>query len=171
MSFMVLAVAAGGGWAAEGHGQHAGHETQAAEAKITLQTKCPVMEGNPIDQSVYVDHEGERVYFCCNTCVDAFTKEPGKYLDKLPQFANSADSVVSSGHDHGHEPAAQTRGLRLYRFTGPLGIATFSLLVLTLCTGLLRRKLKRRFLSIHKTLAFTTVTVATVHMLTVLLGH
>jgi YHS domain-containing protein len=137
----------------------------------TRQTLCPVMEGNPIKESIYVDYQGERVYFCCEFCKAAFTKEPGKYLEKLPQFEEADTDITGEAHEHGHASSEAGKGWRLYRFTGPLGIATYSLLVLTLCTGLLRRKLKRRFLKIHTPLAFTALAVATLHALTVLLGH
>lgn len=146
--------------------------TMADEANHTAQQElCPVMEGNPIDRSIYVDHEGERVYFCCNSCKAAFEKEPDKYLPKLPQFTDQAAETPDVHDDHDHGEAQQSSGLRLHRFTEPLGIATFSFLALTLCAGLLRRKLKQRFLRIHKTLAFTTVGLAVFHVLTVLLGH
>lgn len=141
------------------------------DASDSAQETCPVMEGNRIDPDIYVDYQGRRVYFCCQVCKGAFEKEPEKYLPKLPQFAAShvPASTEHGSHDHGEEPAA--KGLRLYRFTEPLGITTFSFLALTVCAGLLRRKLKRRFLRIHKVLAFTTVGLAVLHVLTVLLGH
>ena len=135
------------------------------------QVTCPVMEGNPIKESIYVDHQGERVYFCCDFCQGEFLKAPEKYLDKLPQFADAHSEVAGDAHGHEHDSPGTSTGWRLYRFTGPLGIATFSLLVLTLSTGLLRRKLKRRFLKIHRPLAFATGAVAMLHALTVLLGH
>jgi len=46
------------------------------------QTTCPVM-GNKIVKTIYADHEGKRVYFCCAACVDAFKKDPAKYVKKL----------------------------------------------------------------------------------------
>jgi hypothetical protein len=146
--------------------------TMADEADhVTEQTLCPVMEGNPIKESIYVDYQRERVYFCCEFCKAAFTKEPGKYIGKLPQFKEADTDVAGDAHAHGHASSEASTSWRLYRFTGPLGITTYSLLVLTLCTGLLRRKLKRRFLKIHTPLAFTALAVATLHALTVLLGH
>jgi len=45
------------------------------------QTTCPVM-GGPIDKSIFVEHEGRKVYFCCQMCVATFKKDPGKYLAK-----------------------------------------------------------------------------------------
>jgi hypothetical protein len=49
-------------------------------------------------------------------------------------------------------------------------VATFSFLALTLSAGLLRRKLKQRFLRIHMSPAFTTISLAVLHALTVALG-
>ncbi len=46
------------------------------------QAQCPVM-GGEINKEVYADHNGERIYFCCNPCVESFKKDPQKYLDKL----------------------------------------------------------------------------------------
>lgn len=139
---------------------------------VAEQTLCPVMEGNPIKESIDVDYQGERVYFCCEFCKGEFSKQPDKYLAKLPQFTASRSVVEETAPAHAEGPAAEKEsGWRLYRFTGSLGIATFSLLFLTFCTGSLRRKLKRRFLKIHKPLAFAAVAVAILHALTVLLSH
>jgi xanthine dehydrogenase accessory factor len=49
------------------------------------QTICPV-GGDPIDETVFVMHEGQKVYFCCDLCKAPFEEEPEKYLSKLPQF-------------------------------------------------------------------------------------
>lgn len=46
------------------------------------QATCPVT-GEKIDKSVYVDYEGQRVYFCCGACKGAFAKSPGKYIKQM----------------------------------------------------------------------------------------
>jgi YHS domain-containing protein len=46
------------------------------------QTACPVM-GGKINQQLYADYQGQRVYFCCPACIDIFKKDPEKYLKKL----------------------------------------------------------------------------------------
>jgi len=46
------------------------------------QTVCPVMGGR-INKAMFADYNGERVYFCCEPCVESFKKEPQKYLDQL----------------------------------------------------------------------------------------
>lgn len=52
---------------------------------FTLQTECPV-SGKAIKSTVSAEHEGQKVYFCCEGCVDGFKKEPAKFTAKLPQF-------------------------------------------------------------------------------------
>ena len=52
------------------------------------QTTCPVM-GGAIDQGIYTDHKGKRVYFCCAGCADTFKKNPEKYLKQM-----AADNIV-----------------------------------------------------------------------------
>ena len=46
------------------------------------QTICPVM-GNKIDKNVYADYKGKRIYFCCGNCLEAFKKNPEKYLQLM----------------------------------------------------------------------------------------
>ena len=76
---MALALAAVGILA--GCGQEDAKEGPAA-AKGKAQTTCPVM-GGKIDKSIFVDHEGKRVYFCCDGCPETFKKDPAKYIKKL----------------------------------------------------------------------------------------
>jgi YHS domain-containing protein len=73
------------------HDDHAGHDhasvdQPAAEAVAIAQTTCPVMEGNPINENLFVEYKGEKVYFCCAGCPEMFLAEPEKYTAKLPQF-------------------------------------------------------------------------------------
>lgn len=56
----------------------------AAAADPKAQTTCPVM-GGKINQDLYVDYQGRRIYFCCPACVELFKKEPDKYLKKLEE--------------------------------------------------------------------------------------
>jgi YHS domain-containing protein len=53
-------------------------------AKATPQTVCPVMGGN-INKDLYIDHQGQRIYFCCPACLELFKKDPGKYLQKMKE--------------------------------------------------------------------------------------
>jgi len=67
----------------------------AEEAKV--QTTCPVT-GHTIDKNVYEDHIGKRIYFCCESCVEEFRKNPEAYVQKL-----EAEGVVLE-----NTPKAQT---------------------------------------------------------------
>lgn len=51
------------------------------------QEVCPVM-GGKINPELYVEYQGEKVYFCCAGCPEEFQKNPEQYLAKLPQFQN-----------------------------------------------------------------------------------
>jgi YHS domain-containing protein len=55
-----------------------------APATGQAQTVCPVL-GNKIDKKVFVDYQGQRVYFCCTGCVEPFKKDPAQYLKKLEE--------------------------------------------------------------------------------------
>ena len=65
-----------------------GAQRQASQAAVTpdkeirLQTTCPVM-GGKIDRSLYVDHDGKRVYICCKGCEAPLKKDPAPYIRKL----------------------------------------------------------------------------------------
>lgn len=45
---------------------------------------CPAM-GGPINRNVYVDYQGQRVYFCCPACIEVFKKDPETYLKKMKE--------------------------------------------------------------------------------------
>lgn len=55
------------------------------EKAFTLQTTCPV-SGKALKADQMVEHDGKKVYFCCDGCPAAFEKDPSKFLSKLPQF-------------------------------------------------------------------------------------
>ncbi len=46
------------------------------------QTKCPIL-GGTIDKSVFVDYQGQRIYFCCDGCPQKFKEDPDKYIKKF----------------------------------------------------------------------------------------
>ena len=47
--------------------------------KKNLQTQCPILGGN-IDKSVFADHDGKRIYFCCPACETPFKKDADKHI-------------------------------------------------------------------------------------------
>jgi len=46
------------------------------------QVACPV-QGGKINKDLYVDYKGQRVYFCCPSCIEVFKKDPEGYLRKM----------------------------------------------------------------------------------------
>ena len=146
-----------------------GHDENNTLQALAQET-CPVMEGNPVDPSLYVDYQGERVYFCCKSCIQAFRDNPEKYIAKLPQFAQKVPSNDGEGHSHAAQPSGSA-GFPAYRLVVPLGVLTYTLLVSAALSGLFRRKLKRRFLPLHKIFALLAVSAATLHALIAWFGH
>ncbi len=68
------------------------------------QTTCPVM-GGKINEGVYSDYEGKRVYFCCGGCISKFQKDPAKYVKKLETegvtLEDASQAVNKSGSSQG----------------------------------------------------------------------
>ena len=46
------------------------------------QTICPVM-GGKIDKKFFADYKSKRVYFCCESCLATFKKNPDKYMRSM----------------------------------------------------------------------------------------
>ena len=66
------------------------------------QKKCPVM-GGTINKNVYADYEGKRVYFCCDSCISTFKKDPAKYVKKLEDEGIVLETVSAGEHQHDHD--------------------------------------------------------------------
>ena len=54
-----------------------------AFAEGKAQTTCPVMEGSPVNESLFVDAEGYRIYVCCRGCLGAIKADPAKYIAQM----------------------------------------------------------------------------------------
>lgn len=61
------------------------------------QTLCPVMAGRKINKRLYVDHNGFRIYVCCNPCVKAVRKDPEKYRKELEKQGVVVEKVEHAG--------------------------------------------------------------------------
>lgn len=57
--------------------------TNAPAATAKAQTTCPVMKGNPINQKLFVDQDGKRIYVCCSGCIGPVKKNFAKYAKQL----------------------------------------------------------------------------------------
>ncbi len=73
-------IAFGFGCGKQDESEHKGQEV----VPEIVQKTCPVMEGK-INPELYVDHNGRRIYFCCQGCVDTFKKDPEKYMKKVDE--------------------------------------------------------------------------------------
>lgn len=76
---------------------------------------CPVLPDERVDPEIYTEHQGRRVYFCCQRCLRMFEADPDA-------FASVPDAEVGRGgeagmaaeprdqhdpgasHEHGEEP-------------------------------------------------------------------
>ncbi len=67
------------------HGEHKAHNPDKSAKVLQAQTTCPIMTGNSIDQNLFVDHEGKRIYVCCAGCLDAVKAEPEAAIAKLAE--------------------------------------------------------------------------------------
>ena len=47
-----------------------------------IQVTCPV-SGKPVDTKVFVEHDGQKIYFCCKDCISKYEADPQKYAAKL----------------------------------------------------------------------------------------
>jgi len=75
LALVLVFSVAGAGWAAAPPLIDKPH---AGEAQVA----CPV-QGGKINKDLYVDYQGQRVYFCCPACIDIFKKDPEKYLREM----------------------------------------------------------------------------------------
>ena len=150
----------------------------AASAALTNEM-CPVLRGNKVDPNVYVDYKGKRVYFCCTDCRDTFLANPEPYLQYLPQFASAtsqqegqpaAAAAPQAGRPAEAPKPAPRVGITRVSLIIPMGITTFSLLVLTAGAGMFMRRKPRVLLKLHRRLAVATLVSACTHLFLVLSG-
>jgi len=160
---LISILSIGNSYADENH-----HEqlSSTAGAKKMLQTECPVMIGNKIDPNIYTDYKGKRVYFCCNSCKSAFGKKPEKYLGRLPQF-KSADISDHDGSSHEHNGGLSI----LSKLVVPMGIATLSLVAVTVFLSIFRRINTRLMMRWHKRTGITALITGAIHAVLVLIAH
>ena len=89
----------------------------AVQSDLKPQTTCPVM-GGKIDKDVYVDYQGQRVYFCCASCKENFLKDPEKYFEKIEKDGVLLESVQKKcpvmGDDIDKNVFTDYKGRRVY---------------------------------------------------------
>ncbi len=89
---------------------------------VTANEYCPVMPKTQTEADLWLDYEGQRIYFCHEVCKSRFRRAPEKYLTNLPlemqrairehpQAAATADQPMDMAelqHDHmkDHRPSS-----------------------------------------------------------------
>ena len=165
MIFSILVLLTASGYAHEDHDEQS---LRSVETEELSQTECPVMVGNEVDRKMFVDYEGKRVYFCCNSCRSAFTKEPEKYLHRLPQFASA--ELAHNGHNHDTHQHVAFESI-LAQLIVPMGITTLSLVAITVFLSVFRRLNLRLMLKWHKRFGFVSLISGAIHAILVLVAH
>lgn len=63
---------------------------------VKSQTSCPIM-GEGVNHKIFVDYQGQRIYFCCKGCPAAFNKDPEKYMKKLKEQGVALEKTPVTG--------------------------------------------------------------------------
>lgn len=82
----------GSGDAPAGHEEATTGEGAGKAVVVKRQAQCPVM-GGAINRKLFVDHEGKRVYVCCEGCLSPVKKDPAKYIEKLESEGITLDKT------------------------------------------------------------------------------
>ena len=75
------------------------------------QEYCPVSD-EVIDKKISIDHEGEKIYFCCKKCRSAFRKNPEKYPKKIEAqgvAVKEAGSTTIFGKSNDHKAGSHSK--------------------------------------------------------------
>jgi YHS domain-containing protein len=88
--------------------KHFGNSAAQGVVFENIQTSCPVSGATLEEKEVFVDHQGRRVFFCCQKCIAEFEKDPAGYLTKLDKAAAGDDTEVMS-HDQSMEMEHDTK--------------------------------------------------------------
>lgn len=79
-----------------------------------VQVICPV-SNDPVDQDVYVENNGNKVYFCCKGCINKYEKDPAKYASALANGYTYQTKCPVMGEDIDPKAFAKTaNGTRFY---------------------------------------------------------
>lgn len=73
-------------------------QRKAMENRAKVQVACPV-SGEPIDPKVSIEHEGQKIHFCCPKCIDQYKAEPAKYKTALAKAYTYQTKCPVSGED------------------------------------------------------------------------
>ncbi len=102
---------------------NAKHDTTATGRTLEGVTNplCPVTTDEPVDPAIFVEYEGQQVFFCCKRCRVKFLESPGDYVANIPQLAAASVSEEPGHEGHSHDTDQQKAAgtvSRLVRFAG-----------------------------------------------------
>lgn len=73
---------------------HENHDMKSkTETEVGVQVKCPVMGGD-INKELFVDHEGKRVYVCCQMCINKVKAKPETYISQLEEEGIELEEIL-----------------------------------------------------------------------------
>lgn len=73
-------------------------QRKALADRAKVQVTCPIT-GESVDPKVYVEHDGQKVSFCCKGCVKKFQKDPNKYKVALANSYTHQTKCPVMGED------------------------------------------------------------------------
>lgn len=65
----------------------------AEEKEKEFDAKC-VVSGAPAKEDKFVEHNGKKIYFCCENCPKAFAKDPEKFAAKVHHQLLKTEQIV-----------------------------------------------------------------------------
>lgn len=71
---------------------HLDKSSESTKTEVQVQKTCPVIGGG-ISKDIYVDHNGKRIYLCCEHCKTVFEKNPETYLEKLEELGEEPERL------------------------------------------------------------------------------
>lgn len=74
-----------------------GEISESAQPNVTNEI-CPVMTDERVDPEIFIEFEGQRVYFCCQRCKVKFQRNAEPFRDSLAMVMQ-ASSVDDAGND------------------------------------------------------------------------
>jgi len=106
VAFVALLVGCGGDQKSPPAKGGSDAKAPSGEKKTAMQTTCPVM-GMPIDKANFTDYEGKRIYFCTKDCIEAFKKDPDKYMKQMETAGVVLEKAPAA--DSGTKPAGEEK--------------------------------------------------------------
>jgi len=79
-----------------------------------VQVTCPVSK-EPVDQDVFIESHGKKVYFCCKGCINKYQADPAKYASALSNSYTYQTKCPVMGEDINPKAVTTTaQGMNIY---------------------------------------------------------